>query len=131
MADALLHHLHDDNQLAGLASERRELAAAFRLADRMGYSEAVANHFSLAVNEDGSEFLVNPYAKHWSLVKASDLLLLNAHSSADIAESWQVDPSAWCIHGPIHRKLPHARCLLHTQNIEHRNQPMRHRIDGS
>ena len=39
---------------------RRELAAAFRWAARLGYHEAVANHFSAAVSDDGQRFLVNP-----------------------------------------------------------------------
>jgi hypothetical protein len=36
---------------------RVELAAAFRLAARNGWHEAVANHFSLAVSPDGKKFL--------------------------------------------------------------------------
>ena len=36
-------------------SERRDLAAAFRWFARLGMAEAVANHFSLAVNDDGSD----------------------------------------------------------------------------
>ena len=39
--------------------------------------EAVANHFSLAVNPEGTQFLMNPNMWHFSRIKASDLLLLN------------------------------------------------------
>ena len=34
--------------------ERVELTAAFRWTERLNMHEAVANHFSLAVNEDGT-----------------------------------------------------------------------------
>ena len=40
--------------------ERQDLAAAFRWCARLGMHEAVANHFSLSVNEDGTRFLMNP-----------------------------------------------------------------------
>ena len=40
--------------------EREDLAAAFRWTARLNMHEAVANHFSLAVNESGSQFLLNP-----------------------------------------------------------------------
>ena len=112
MADPKLQFIHDGE--AEVAAARQDLAAAFRWAARLGFHEAVANHFSLAVSDDGGRFLINPYASHFALVRASDLLLLDARSSAAAAESWQVDPTAWCIHGPIHRRLPAARCLLHT-----------------
>jgi ribulose-5-phosphate 4-epimerase/fuculose-1-phosphate aldolase len=42
------------------AEARADLAAAFRLTARENMHEGVANHFSLAVNEDGTEFLINP-----------------------------------------------------------------------
>jgi len=100
---------------------RRDLAAAFRWAARFGYHEGVANHFSLAVSEDGGDFLVNPYGRHFSRLKASDLLLLDAETSAAAtstteAAAFRVDPTAWCIHAPIHRLVPRARCLLHVHS---------------
>ena len=37
--------------------------------------EAVANHYSLPVNDDGSKFLINANQIHFSKVKVSNLLL--------------------------------------------------------
>ena len=59
--------------------ERIDLAAAFRWAARLNMHEAVANHFSLSVNDDGTQFLMNPNQKHFSRIKASDMLLLDAN----------------------------------------------------
>ena len=39
--------------------ERVDLAAAFRWTVRLNMHEAVANHFSFAINEDGTKFLMN------------------------------------------------------------------------
>ena len=92
---------------------RVDLAAAFRLAVEFGWHEAVGNHFSAAVSEDGSRFLLNPRWRHFDLIKASDLLLLDANDAATMARPNPPDPSAWCIHGTIHRRVPQARILLH------------------
>ena len=54
------------------------LAAAFRLAAELGWHEAVANHFSLALAPDGKRFLMNPRWRHFARIKASELLLLDA-----------------------------------------------------
>ena len=54
------------------AEARAELAATFRWAAREDMHEGVANHFSLAVNDEGTEFLINP-VKHFSTINASDL----------------------------------------------------------
>ena len=59
--------------------ERVDLAAAFQMAARLNLHEAVANHFSLSVNDDGTQFLINPNQRHFSLIKASDILLLDAN----------------------------------------------------
>src|SRR5262249_4183255 len=57
---------------------RVDLAAAFRMAVELGWHEAVANHFSLAVTADGKKFLMNPRWRHFGRIKASELLLLDA-----------------------------------------------------
>ncbi len=92
---------------------RVDLAAAFRLAAELGWHEAVANHFSVAVSADGKTFLMNPRWRHFSRVKASELLLLDAEDKETMSRPDAPDPSAWCIHGHIHAAVPHARCILH------------------
>ncbi|MEM7461456.1 MAG: class II aldolase/adducin family protein [Pseudomonadota bacterium] len=92
---------------------RIDLAAALRLAARSEWHEGVANHFSAAVSPDGKKFLVNPRWKHFSLVRASDLLLVDADDPETMNRPDAPDPSAWSIHSAIHRNLPHARVALH------------------
>lgn len=96
------------------AEARRDLACAFRWAARLGYSEGVANHFSLAVSEDGSRFLVNPYGRHWARLRASDLVLADADDPGELVSGGAVDLTAFVIHGRIHKAVPRARCVLHT-----------------
>jgi ribulose-5-phosphate 4-epimerase/fuculose-1-phosphate aldolase len=93
--------------------QRVDLAAAFRLAADLGWHEAVANHFSLAVSPDGKKFLMNPRWRHFSRIKASELLLLDADDRETMNRMDAPDPTAWCIHGHIHAAVPQARCILH------------------
>ena len=52
-------------------AERTDMAAAFRWTARLNMHEAVANHFSLAVNPEGTRFLINPNGRHFSRITAS------------------------------------------------------------
>ncbi len=98
-------------------NERVDLAAAFRWTARLNMHEAVANHFSLSVNEDGTRFLMNPNQRHFSRIKASDLLLLDANDPSTMDNPNAPDPTAWGLHGSIHRFCPHARCAMHVHSI--------------
>lgn len=73
--------------------------------------EATANHFSVAVSPDSQNFLINPAGRHFSQVRASDLVIVNAN---DTKSNANVDRTAINLHGQIHKLLPHAKCILHT-----------------
>ena len=96
--------------------ERIALACAFRWAARFDMHESVANHFSIAVDDAGTQFLMNPRGRHFSRIRASDLLLLDAEDGATMARPDAPDPTAWALHGSIHRHVPHARCVLHVHS---------------
>ncbi len=76
--------------------------------------EAIANHFSVAVSDDGKQFLLNPVGSHFSRVRASELLLLDAGDPRGHQGPNAPDPTAWFLHAGLHRRLPQARCILHT-----------------
>ena len=103
-------HRLPDTELMAL---RVDLAAAFRLAVDMQWHESVGNHFSVAVSADGRQFLMNPRWVHFSLIRASDLLLLDSGDTQTMSRPGAPDASAWCIHGRIHARVPRARCILH------------------
>ncbi len=97
--------------------ERVDLAAAFRWAARLDLHEAVANHFSLSVNDDGTRFLMNPNQMHFSRIKASDLILVDANDPRTLEGPHAPDPTAWGLHGGLHRHCPHARCAMHVHSV--------------
>lgn len=96
-----------------VATARADLAAALRLAAQNGFNEGIDNHFSLAVPGQANRFLLNPWGLHWSEVRASDLLVVDAAGelvSGDAAP----EPTAFFIHSRIHRGIERAACVLHT-----------------
>lgn len=96
-----------------LVEARRDLAASFRWFARLGMTEGVANHFSLAISADGRRFLMNPRGRHFSRIRASDLIVCDADDPATMERPDAPDPTAWHIHGRIHARNPHARCVMH------------------
>ena len=100
-----------------LSEARSTLAAAFRWTARLNMHESVANHFSLALDADGRRFLINPNGRHFSRIRARDLLEIDADDPATMQRPDAPDPTAWGLHGAIHRACPHARCVMHVHSI--------------
>lgn len=98
---------------AGVRRLREDLAAVFRWTARLGMHESVANHFSVAVNDTGSQFLINPDGRYFANMRASDLLLLDADDSSVMERDDAPDATAWAIHSAMHRNNSRARCVLH------------------
>ena len=96
--------------------DRCDLAAIFRWVARLDMHEGVANHLSLAVNEDGTKFLINPEHRHFSRVRASDLVEVDATNPENVALPENVEATAWGLHGAVHRRCSHARCALHVHS---------------
>ncbi len=92
---------------------RTDLAAALRLAARLGLHEGICNHFSYAVPGGEDRFLLNPFGLHWSEIRAGDLLVVEA-SGKVLEGGGEAELSAICIHAPLHRRHPRGRCVLHT-----------------
>ena len=112
-----LHNISDDNEKQAFYNERVDLAASLRWTVRLNMHEAVSNHFSLAVSDDGKMFLMNPNQRHFSNLKASDMLLLNADDTDTLNQPDAPDKSAWGLHGSVHRHCPHVKCMMHVHSI--------------
>jgi ribulose-5-phosphate 4-epimerase/fuculose-1-phosphate aldolase len=105
--------LRELNQVSAVERQGRiDLAAAFRLAERLDLHEGVCNHFSLML-PDGKRFLLNRYGLHWSEVSASNLLAVDAAGTVLEGEG-EIEKTAFTIHSRIHLANPRAACVLHT-----------------
>lgn len=98
-------------------TERCDLAAAFRWTARLNMHEAVANHFSFVISDDGRKFLMNPNQRHFARIRASDLIVVDLDDPDAMTGPNAPDPTAYGLHGGIHAHVPHARCAMHCHSI--------------
>jgi ribulose-5-phosphate 4-epimerase/fuculose-1-phosphate aldolase len=59
---------------------------------------------------------MNPNQRHFANTRASDLLLLDADQPDVLQQPDAPDPTAWGLHGAIHRRVRHARCVMHVHS---------------
>ena len=100
-----------------ISQGRVDLAVALRWAARLGMSEGVDNHFSMAVPDEdgrvrGDRFLIYPYGWHWSEITASSLVLADAEGNVLEGKN-TVEETAFFIHSRIHVNVPSATVVLH------------------
>ena len=95
---------------------QKDLAAVFRWTARLNMNEGIANHFSACL-PNSNNFYVNGSGLHFASIKASDMVLVEQDKIEEIKKKPElVDPTALNIHGTIHKKIPHARCILHVHS---------------
>ena len=92
---------------------RVDLAAAHRLAVMHGFSEGIFNHLTLSVPGKNDRYYQIPFGLHWSEVNASCIMEVGFDGQV-LAGEGEVEQSAFCIHAPIHRLVPHGDTVLHT-----------------
>jgi ribulose-5-phosphate 4-epimerase/fuculose-1-phosphate aldolase len=89
---------------------QQELACAFRILARSGFSENIAGHITMAP-AGSDEMWVNPWGLWWDEVSASDICRVNA-DGAVLEGKWDVTPAIH-IHTELHRRRPDARVVIH------------------
>ena len=105
--------MQEDDFTAARRQSRIDLAAAYRLAALNEFHEGISNHFTLTVPGRPGRFYLNNWGMHWEEMTASSFLEVNY--DGDILDGTGVaDTTAVCIHGPIHRIVPDAHCVMHT-----------------
>ncbi|CAH6722042.1 putative meiotically up-regulated gene 14 protein [[Candida] jaroonii] len=96
---------------------KQHVAGAFRVFARKGYTEGTAGHISVRDPIDPNTFWINPLAKHFGLIKASDLVHVDEDCNIlpDGAQS-AVNAAGFAIHSAIHKYRPdiHAACHTHS-----------------
>lgn len=92
---------------------RTELAAAYRIFDRLGWTELIYNHISLRVPGEPGHFLLNPFGLHYSEVCASNLVKVDVRGNIVGASDWPINPAGFTFHGAIHETLAEAHCVMH------------------
>jgi ribulose-5-phosphate 4-epimerase/fuculose-1-phosphate aldolase len=104
---------------ASLEDERlyrkQHLAAAYRIFAARGFDEGVAGHISVRDPILTDHFWLNPLSTHFSLIRVSDLILVNEEGEV-VEGNEPINAAAFAIHSAIHRRRPdvHAACHAHS-----------------
>ncbi|WP_374991263.1 class II aldolase/adducin family protein [Streptomyces sp. LHD-70] len=95
---------------------KQELAAAFRLFGKFGFSEGVAGHITARDPEHPHWFWVNPFGMSFSQIRVSDLVLVD-HDGNVVEGDHPVNRAAFCIHSEVHKARPDAVAAAHAHSL--------------
>jgi ribulose-5-phosphate 4-epimerase/fuculose-1-phosphate aldolase len=95
---------------------KQHLAAALRVFSRFGWGEGTAGHITARDPERTDCFWVNPYGRHFGLVKVSDLILVDA-SGTVVEGSRPVNAAAFAIHASVHEARPDVVAAAHAHSM--------------
>ncbi len=95
---------------------KQRLAAAFRLFAKFGFDEGVAGHITARDPEKPDHFWVNPFGLDFSLIRASDLVLVN-HKGEVVEGDAPVNGAAFAIHASVHAARPDVVAAAHAHSM--------------
>jgi len=111
-----------ETKLEERAYVKHRLAQAFRIFGHLGYDEGVAGHITARDPVNRDTFWVNPFGKHFSHIKADDLLLVD-HQGNILPESGPerlLNTAAFMIHSAVHAARPDVDCAAHSHSVHGR-----------
>jgi ribulose-5-phosphate 4-epimerase/fuculose-1-phosphate aldolase len=95
------------------AVQRRDLAAAYRLAARRGWDDIVWTHISASVPGEPGAYLINRFGLRFAEVRPDNLVKVDVHGRVIDGSGAPVNPSGFAIHGAVHAARPDAVCVMH------------------
>jgi ribulose-5-phosphate 4-epimerase/fuculose-1-phosphate aldolase len=95
---------------------KQRLAAGFRLFSHFGFDEGIAGHITVRDPERSDHFWVNPFGRHFSRIKVSDLVLVN-HDGVVVEGDALVNGAAFAIHSRIHAAHPQIVAAAHAHSL--------------
>ncbi len=94
---------------------RIELAACYRLVEKFGWTDLLANHISARVPGSEDHFLINPYGIRYDEITASALLKVDVDGNIiGPNHGFTFNPAGFVIHSAVHMARPELMCALHT-----------------
>ncbi len=93
---------------------RVDLAAAYRLVHRFGWSDLLGTHLSARVPGDDEHFLINPYGFLFDEITASLLVKIDMDGNIVDRSPHPINPAGFVIHSAVHMAKPGLVCVMHT-----------------
>lgn len=98
---------------------KQELAAAFRLFSRFGFSEGLAGHITARDPEFHDRFWINPFAVNFKQVSVSNLICVD-ESGRVVEGDGVVNQAGFYIHSEVHKARPDVVAAAHTHSVHGR-----------
>lgn len=93
---------------------RTRLAGAYRIADHLGWTEAIYAHITLRVPGQEHHFLINPYGLRYDEITASNLVKVDVEGNVIGDSAYPVNRAGFIIHAAVHRAREDTHCVFHT-----------------
>jgi ribulose-5-phosphate 4-epimerase/fuculose-1-phosphate aldolase len=95
---------------------RTDLAACYRLIDRLGMSDLIYNHITAKVPGSPGHFLINPFGMLYSEVNASCFYKLDLDGNTVLQPDtdFPINQAGYVIHSAIHGARSDLNCVMHT-----------------
>ncbi len=99
-----------------VADIKRRLAATLRLFAERGLDEGVLGHISARDPRDPALFWLNPFGRHFALVRAADLILVDAAGAVREGKGL-VNPAAVITHAALYAQRPDVKSIAHAHSF--------------
>jgi len=96
---------------------KQQLAGAFRVFGKFGFSEGVAGHITARDPEHLDHFWVNPFGVSFNKIKVSDLILVSEEGEIVEGKHTMLNKAAFAIHSRIHIARPDVVAAAHSHSI--------------
>lgn len=93
---------------------RVDLAAAYRLFDRLGMTDLIYTHMSAKIPDTPDHFLINPYGLMFHEVTPDNLIKVDIDGNlVEERDGDSINPAGFTIHSAVHKARPDAGAVIH------------------
>jgi ribulose-5-phosphate 4-epimerase/fuculose-1-phosphate aldolase len=96
---------------------RVQLAAAYRIADQLGWTELIYTHISARIPGRDHHFLINPYGLRFDEVTASNLVKIDLERNPVEPQQHKANKAGFIIHSAVHSARADAGCVWHMHTL--------------
>jgi ribulose-5-phosphate 4-epimerase/fuculose-1-phosphate aldolase len=92
---------------------RCDLAALYRIADHLGWTDLLQTHISARIPGEPNTFLINRFGDMFDEINASGLVKMDLDGNV-IGDPARFNQAGFTIHSGVYKARPDANCVLHT-----------------
>lgn len=96
---------------------RIDLAAAYRMAARLGWDDIIYTHLSVRAPGSPHHFLINPFGLSFDEVTASNLVKIDEDGRIVGESTYEVNAAGFVIHSAVHQARPELHCVMHLHTV--------------